>query len=282
MSIRCEDIRGELGAYIDGELPDSRRMRMKSHLGECIACRQELAQLETLVVRIGNGPTVSAPRELWTAIETRLNRAQAARTPTLTKPQTASPSWVARVARRPLTAAAVLLLALGIGWLVTNPWGAPAMAGQIDFRPLLEQANGDIGAGIQTLMRAYGGEAISASEASRRMTVRVAAPQELPHGLQLQGRYILNMGQSHRALAFHYTGPGSKHLLLLQCPPDIKKNYGGRECMACSIGDHRGHGVQVGKLHLMHMASSNVCICVVSTLSDSDLETALAAIAISF
>lgn len=282
MNTGCETIRSQLGPFVDGELSDAEREQVQGHLAACAACRQELARLDGLTRRLGDGMAVTAPAGLWAAIEQRLGEAAAA---VATEPKLRPPdrSWVLRIARKPLAAAAVLLLVVGLGWLATNaPWETPAMADQLDFRPLLERADGDIGAGIQALMQAYGGEAITAAEASRRMRVRVTAPEQLPQSLQLEQRYLLNMGRSHQALAFHYAGSGEEHLLLLQCPPDVEKDYGNFECVACSVGDHHGHGVQVGKLHLMHMASENVCVCVVSTLDESALGQALDAVQISF
>jgi hypothetical protein len=114
------------------------------------------------------------------------------------------------------------------------------------------------------------------------MKVRIHGPDELPGGLRLESRYVLNMGHHHRALAFHYAGPRGQ-LLLLQCPPRIQKDYGSYECLPCRVGSHDGHGVRVGKLYLMHMMSDNVCVCVVSTLGEtSELPAALDSVRIEF
>lgn len=281
MSTGCDDIRPRLGEFLDGELAEAPCERVQQHVTACDACRQELARLESLTRRIPGPARVTAPDGLWTAIESRLDGATGPtgrpRSRMATRPR------ILRFASQPLAAAAVILLVIGLGWLMINPpWESRAMAGQMDFRPLLERADGDIGAGIQALMQVYGGEPISATAAEARMTVRIRAPEQLPHGLQLRGRYLLNMGRSHQALAFHYTGSAGEHLLLLQCPPATEKNYGNFECVACSVGGHEGHGVKVGKLHLMHMASDKVCVCVVSTLDESNLEAALDAVKITF
>ncbi len=281
MTTGCETIRPQLGAFVDGELPDSRGERVQQHLTACEACRKELSHLESLARHLAGGTPATAPAELWSAIEHRLDQAVASAPRRKLHPP--NRPWLMRMARKPLAAAAVLLLVVGLGWLATNaPWETPAMAAQIDFRPLLEQADGDIAAGIRALMQAYGGEKISSDDAPRRIKVRIHAADQLPGDLRLESRYVLNMGAHHQALAFHYTTPSGGHLLLLQCPPNVEKNYGNYECVACSVGDHHGQGVQVGKLHLMHMMSDNVCVCVVSTLDESDLEGALKAVKITF
>jgi len=281
MNTGCDDVRAELGALLDGELGGSAREAVEQHLAECDGCPQELAELRALAQRLAGRTDVAAPAGLWPAIEKRLERAAApAAGPA---PTSAARSWVSRIAARPLAAAAGLALVVGLGWLALNaPWASRATAAEIDFRPLLERANGDIGAAIQALMATYGGQPISASEAQRRVNVRVKAPDDLPGGLRLAGRYMLNMGGHHQALALHYVTARQGHLLLLQCPPDVVKNYGNYECPACSITGHDDRGLQVGKLHLMHMASSNVCVCIVSTLDRPTLEKALAAVQIDF
>lgn len=266
---------------MDGELPEQVRGRVELHVSTCDSCRHEVSRLDLLAAARSAAVDVTAPAGLWAAVEQRLDGGVHA-------PQRAASTRVVgrrfmRFAARPLAAAAVLVLAIGVGWVVTSaPWAAEARAAQIDFRPLLEQADGDVEAGFQALMRAYGGKAISVQEAAEHVRVRVHAPPQLAPGLHLRERYLLNMGRSHQALAFHYTGPDERHLLLLQCPPEIEKDYGNFECLACSVGAHDGHGVQVGKLRLMHMASENVCVCVVSTLDERELAAALDAVEIDF
>jgi hypothetical protein len=132
-------------------------------------------------------------------------------------------------------------------------------------------------------VRTYGGEAISLGDAAQRMRIRVHAPDQLPGEMRLESHYLLNMGEHHQALGFHYTNQHGGHLLLLQCPPHIEKDYGNYECLPCAVGSHEGRGVRVGKLYLMHMMSENVCVCVVSTLDEHDeLPAALDAVRIEY
>lgn len=270
-----------MGEWLDGELPIELRPTVGRHLDDCPDCRSECESLRLIAAALAKPPEAKLPTDLWDAIERRLDEAPPLSTPSA-EPATHR-LWIYQLARRPLAAAAVVVLAIGLGWLAFNaPWESRAMAAQIDFRPLLEQADGDIAAGIRALMQAYGGERISPDDAAKRMKVRIHAADQLPGDLRLESRYLLNMGGHHQALAFHYTTPSGGHLLLLQCPPDVEKDYGNYECVACSVGDHHGQGVQVGKLHLMHMMSDNVCVCVVSTLGEPELGAALGGIRISF
>ena len=278
----CDEVKSRLGEWLDGELPIELRPAVRRHLDGCPACRSECESLQSMAAVLAQRPNAKLPAGLWEAIERRLDDPQPV------SAQSAAPAtrrlWLYQLVRRPLRAAAVLVMAIGLGWLVfSGPWQSRAMAAQIDFRPLLEQADGDIAAGISALVQAYGGERISSDDAAKRIKVRVHAADQLPGDLRLESRYLLNMGDNHQALALHYTTPSGGHLLLLQCPPDVEKNYGNNECLPCSVGDHHGQGVQVGKLHLMHMKSDNVCVCVVSTLDEhKDLPIALRAVQIDF
>ncbi len=279
MNEACADIRSQLGPFIDGALPGEARRAVEAHLAACAGCRSERDALDRLARKLATAEQVTAPEGLWAAIEGRLDGPA----DIVHGAERISRAWLSRFASRGLAAAAVVLLAIGLGWVALNGGGnARAEAAQIDFAPLLQRADGDIGAGIEALMAAYGGAPISAEAVADGMVVRVHAPDSVGPDLKLAGRYRLNMGPSHSALAFHYTGASGSHLLLLQCPPDVRKDYGNVECMACSVGEHHGHGVVVGKLRLMHLGSDDVCICVVSTLDEASLRSALDAIPIDF
>ncbi len=279
--MNCDQVRSRLGEYLDGEVRDPQRQEIAAHLDRCAACAAELEQLRELA-RALNAPTnAPVPSEaLWASIARRLDQPAVSGARRGASGRRRRWRWLLR---RPLATAASLLITVGLGWLVvTAPWEAPAGASQIDFRPLLEQADGDIDAGIQSLLKTYGGEPITPEQAAARMRVRVHGPRELPGRLQLRGLYMLNMGGHHQALAFWYVGPRGR-LLLLQCPPHTRKHYGNRQCVACRVGSHGGHIVRAGKLRLMHLESEHVCVCVVSTLDEQrDLPAALDAVKIDF
>ena len=264
----CNEVRSRLGEWLDDELPTELRTLMRQHLDRCPDCHREHQALQSMTAAIATPPEAEAPPDLWNTIEQRLD---------ITVPR----NRFLRLGRRPLAAAAVILLALGFGWFTLDtPWESRALAARIDFRPLLEQADGDVHAGIRALMAEYGGEPLTAKQAAERVKLRIHAPDVLPGGLRLESNYLLNMGNHHWSLAFHFVGPAG-HLLLLQCPPNVEKNYGNYECLPCSLGAHEGHSVRVGKLYLSHTASENVCVCVVTTLDEHNaLPAAMEAIRI--
>jgi len=281
--ITCNQARDRLGELLDGELPPPLRDEVERHVEGCPACRRELQALRALAAALRPAPKASLPPGLWAAIERRLEAPPQAGGASRAARMTPTPraARLRLVRWRPLAAAAVLVLAVGAAWLWNKPLEPAAVAAQIDFRPLLEQAEGNIEAGVQALLRAHGGEPITPQEAARQMTMRVHVPAKLPGELRWKSMHVLNMGEHHRSLAFYLDGPRGQ-LLLLQCPAGTRKEYGNRECIACQVGGQEGHVVRAGPLRLMHFESPNVCVCVVSTLEETVLTRALDAIRIDY
>ncbi len=48
MQAKCEEVREQLSAWLDGELAEAEHARVAAHLDSCAACRRELAQLTAL------------------------------------------------------------------------------------------------------------------------------------------------------------------------------------------------------------------------------------------
>ncbi len=275
----CKDALEKIGPLLDSELDAPARAELEQHLASCTECDTACESLRGITSALSDGPDrVTVPRdEIWRKIEQHLDTDS----PATVRPIGSRP--VRLFSLRPLASAAVVLAAIGLGWLfVSAPWSSAAYAGQIDFRPLLEQADGDIKAGIDALIDVHGGRAITRPEAADLMRIRIDSPANLPPGLSLQSLYLLNLGGDHRALGFHYHGPQG-HLLLLQCPPDVEQNLAGHECLPCRIGTNEGHVARIGSLRLAHFGSDNVCVCVVSTLDEmKELPAALNAVKIDF
>jgi hypothetical protein len=59
---RHRRFRGQLSAYIDGELDPPAVARLEAHLGECAPCRTELEQLRATIAALQELPEAEAPR----------------------------------------------------------------------------------------------------------------------------------------------------------------------------------------------------------------------------
>lgn len=69
----CQEIQQNLNDFVDDELTEHARLVVEQHLATCSACRQELADLRSLVEAArGLEPEVAPSRDLWPAIESRL------------------------------------------------------------------------------------------------------------------------------------------------------------------------------------------------------------------
>jgi mycothiol system anti-sigma-R factor len=120
--MQCEEVRPRLDAYLDGELAETERALLRSHLESCPDCGPEIAALERLRDGIRQAaPDYRAPAELRSRIRFALRR-EAGSAPTASR----ASGWLAY--------AASLLLAVAIGsggtLLITNERQENAIANE--------------------------------------------------------------------------------------------------------------------------------------------------------
>jgi len=291
--MNCQAASDRLGEYLDGELTDELRAQVQVHLDGCDACRQELARLQTLVADLQAEPVPSAPPELWTVIERRLSGgihpvgaglyppgaalAEQVRPGDLAEAQHGGIAPVRRLFRRPLALAAGFVLLVGLTWSVVRFWPeAPAAAGSVDFAPLLDRIDDGLAAGLDALKQKYHGRPTTLADAARTVRLRLAPEPTLPGGLVLKSASFIHFGPKP-SLALYFAGPAGE-LLVMQCPPNMKKQYGARDCLACSVGSKPGVEVRHGPWRLTHFEGRNCCICIVTTLDSEALQPVLTAL----
>lgn len=116
MTRTCEEIRPRLHDWVDGTVDPAARESIRGHLDGCAACRDQLDDLERLRAEAARLPReLAAARDLWPAIESRLERGWWRRL-----------AAAAAVDLRPrpallAAAAALLALAVGIGFWRAQP-----------------------------------------------------------------------------------------------------------------------------------------------------------------
>ena len=76
--MKCESVRAQLTAYLDGELPDERGSAVRGHLRVCDACRQIAS--DEAIVRDGLRalPPLDPPPSLWANVQARLAQEEVA------------------------------------------------------------------------------------------------------------------------------------------------------------------------------------------------------------
>jgi mycothiol system anti-sigma-R factor len=124
MVMQCEEVRPRLDAYLDGELAETERALLRSHLESCPDCGPEIAALERLRDGIRHAaPDYRAPPELRSRIRFALRRERAGSEPMAWR----TPGWLAY--------AASLLLAVAVGSggtvLITSERQENAIASEI-------------------------------------------------------------------------------------------------------------------------------------------------------
>jgi len=107
---RCERMRAAFGDYLEGLLSGRARRRLEAHLKDCPACRQSLESERRLFEMLGALERRQAPP----GFAARTLEAVMTRRPAQARPR----AWLPRRAWILIPAAAVLLLAAAMQWLV--------------------------------------------------------------------------------------------------------------------------------------------------------------------
>ncbi len=119
--MRCEDIQGDLSAYLDGALPMEQRAAIKDHLVSCPKCTMEMDDYQRIGRVLREEVAERAPAGLQERIRTEIAR------------EADEESGAARWGRRSVAQAAALLLVAGLsaagGWFTaSNVPRMPALA----------------------------------------------------------------------------------------------------------------------------------------------------------
>jgi anti-sigma factor RsiW len=76
--VKCEAIRTQLTAYLDGDLEDHRGSAVRGHLRGCEACRQVAADEAALRDGLRSLPPADPPASLWANVQRQLAAAEVA------------------------------------------------------------------------------------------------------------------------------------------------------------------------------------------------------------
>jgi len=89
--VKCESVREQLTAYLDGDLTDDRGSAVRGHLRGCEACRDVATNEAALRDGLRSLPPVDPPASLWAGVQARLAAAEVA--------DAEKPAWKRALAR---------------------------------------------------------------------------------------------------------------------------------------------------------------------------------------
>jgi hypothetical protein len=175
MTTPCEAYSASIGELIDGTLAAAERPRVEAHLDQCAACRQLLADLESLRREARGLPRLEPPASLWTRIEAGL-RAEGVggARPSI------NPRWLAAAAALVVVVAGAVLSIQRMdrpGTPVASPPQStqPAASGNAGAAGLVESVEADLRAAEEHYERAIAGLEKIASADERTLDPQVAA-----------------------------------------------------------------------------------------------------------
>jgi hypothetical protein len=273
----CERIREQLGAYLDDEVSQDTRREVETHLSACPVCTGELDSLGRVAEALAPQGAVAVPDRLWNAIEQRLDDH------THQEVRSAPRAVKLRFFRRPVTAAASVLFAVGIGLLaisLLDNCTQTARASTVDFSVLLDALPLDAHKALQKFLALYGAREIQPDTVHERAPdLNFEVPASLPGGFRREAVYALRFGDAPGIAAEYYRDDG-EFLAALFHPTVQREDFGTHKDRECVIGKHRGHTVEVGQWRLVHLTDPTTCHCVLSRLDlEHEVPAVMAAVA---
>jgi hypothetical protein len=128
--MKCDDVRPQLTAYLDGDQHPDRGAVIHGHLRTCDACRKVAEQESVLRDGLRDLPTVDAPPGMWANIQAQLAAAEVA--------ESQRPAWKRALARwtpmlpRFAMGGVLAAAAVGILWWRTHEPAEPAPTKIVD------------------------------------------------------------------------------------------------------------------------------------------------------
>ncbi|GJM25872.1 MAG: hypothetical protein DHS20C16_22870 [Phycisphaerae bacterium] len=266
----------KLGRFFDGEVSETERTEIESHIRQCSLCASELADLESMRDQIAAAQTADPPTGLWESIEASIDSAGPAEQMVQLQ-QFPGPSRFRRFRAAASIAAAVGIIGFSAFWIGR---GEPAQAAAVDFTVLLDSISEGAVEAFDRFITHHSGQSIDPTNAQRSAPdLDFEVPADLPGGWRRARTYRLEFGGS-RGIAASYMRNDGEFLATIFHAPVKKENFGTHKDYPCVVGKHRGHSVQIGEWRMVHLTDPSTCHCVLSRITDEDqLASVMSAIA---
>ena len=266
--MRCDQIHELLGPFIDDEVSSEERRAVVQHVQACRTCAVELNSIRNVAERLSTLGSPAVPGAIWSAIATNLGYSQRTRR-----------DWSIYLRPAVSLAACILLLVGGYLFFYADYGSQRATASTVNFAVMLDGMSVDPESAFQKFVDSYDGRAVSATEAKLHTPkLDFEIPAALPGGFVLKQAFAMRIGEANAAAA-KYVRQGEL-LCAIFHPPVHPEDYGTHKDYPCVVGEHRGHRVDAGEWHLVHVTDETTCHCVLSKLDEgSELPEVLKAVA---
>ncbi|MFV2066921.1 MAG: anti-sigma factor [Pirellulales bacterium] len=188
-TLTCSDIQQDLSAYHDGELSSDPQVAVARHLSECGTCASVLEGYEELSGLVDTLDAPRIPRANWEQLERALDAGE--RVEAAHRAHTSQGAMLWRMG----LIAAMIFVAIGIGWVAFRPAGYPRGDQQlaVDFSSYIDRFQSDPHEALQQLVAKYDGQAVDAKSAARHLGYRPVMADRLPDGYTVEAMYVLRM-----------------------------------------------------------------------------------------
>lgn len=205
--MNCSEVQQRLSAYFDRELPTDVHQALAEHLDQCSECAAQLAGFQRLSSMAGN-LTAPEPPDMWAELERQLDagigpQEKPSLAPSLPSESAYSPPaspkrgrWSSRMTWLNLVpqVAALVLLAIGVGYLVVRNWPHHMHGGEmtVSLESYLDTFQQDPLKAQQVLLASYASQQIDPAGEITQLPYRPAV-SDLPPDYTLRSAYLVDM-----------------------------------------------------------------------------------------
>lgn len=189
--MNCSEIQEKLSAYHDGELSSEVRDAVASHLADCQRCASQLAEFESYTNTFQKLPPPEVPATVWAGISREIEQQ-----PAVERSRSRGPSYHSWATTRRLALAASVLLMVGAGLWIAQPFGHSdshhaEFAKTMDH--YLQTLANDPEQAEQFLLGKYDGRIVAPEDAIQLVGYRPAVASGLPEEYTLASTSVMKM-----------------------------------------------------------------------------------------
>ena len=258
--MNCSQIQELLSDYYDNELCEEDRQHVEAHLKTCDRCAESLAAFESLSLLAGKLSAPTPPAGMWGELEARLQeKSQEAGSVVLSEEKHRPPfRWYRKYSR--VIAVAILLLAVGVGYLnfAGKGHGTHHHADGV-FNQYLTAFEKNPDSAQQILLKHYQHNPVQPQQAARLLGYQPVIAQSVPAGYEVQSSYVMKMPCCTCLQTVCKRKDGSCIVIFehddetpewFEGQPKIKATCNGEKCCLVNLDQDIAASWQHGKRHI--------------------------------